>query len=390
MKEAPQPIYTATAQEATGADSMHILLTGNTTFKLVNFRKGLLRKLLRNGHRVTVLSPPDDYVPELEALGCEHVALTMSRNGTSVISETYLLLQIVRQLRRIRPHAVFSYTIKNNIYSGLACRILGIPFVPNVTGLGPAFNRRGLLNSIVRFLYMVSFKRAQVVYFQNENDLKLFIEAGLCPRTIAKLLPGSGVDLDYFAARTPSKASDKTFRFLLVSRMLWDKGVGQFVEAARALKQIHPRAHFQLLGPLDPGSRSGIAPEQIDAWVLEGVVEYLGNAHDVRPYIEAAHCIVLPSYYREGTPRALLEACAIGRPIITTDMPGCRDVVVNEVNGLLIAPSDVTALTVACTRIAKASLDQQTSMGRASRQIAEERFDERIVIDAYLSVLNDF
>ena len=378
---------TVPALEAADADSLHILLTGNTTFIIANFRQGLIRELIRGGHRVSVLSPLDDYVPVVQALGCDHVALTMDRNGTSAIAEALLLLSMVRRLRTMRPHAVFSYTIKNNIYSGIACRMLGIPFVPNVTGLGPAFNKRGLLNATVRLLYAAAFSRAREVFFQNDDDLALFTDAGLCAASIARLLPGSGVDLDHFAARPLLEAPDGAIRFLLVSRMLWDKGVGHFIDAARAVRRNHPEARFQLLGPLDPDSRSGIAREQIDTWVAEGVAEYLGSTRDVRPFLEAAHCVVLPSYYREGTPRALLEACSMGRPIITTDMPGSRDVVAHGVNGLRIAPSDVGALTKACTWIVEASPDQRAEMGRASRRIAEDRFDERIVIDAYARIL---
>jgi glycosyltransferase involved in cell wall biosynthesis len=347
----------------------------------------LIKELLCKGHRVTVLSPPDGYVNEVQALGCQHVALSMDRNGASVIAETSLFLKILQCLRIMRPDAVFSYTIKNNIYSGLACRILGIPFVPNVTGLGPAFKKRGLLYAIVRLLYTAAFKKAQVVFFQNDNDLALFTDTRLCPTDIARLLPGSGVDLDQFAARPLPQAPYGSICFLLVSRMLWDKGVGQLIEAAREIRRRYPRAHFQLLGPLDPESRSGIPRAQIDAWTAEGVVEYLGGVRDVRPFVEAAHCVVLPSYYLEGTPRALIEACAMGRPIITTDMPGCRDVVAHGVNGLRIPPLDVAALTLACTRMVEASPEQRAEMGRASRRIAEERFDERIVINAYVRIL---
>jgi len=315
----------ATAPEVAGTDALRILLTGNTTFKLANFRQGLIRELLRNRHRVSVLAPPDDHVPAVRAMGCDYVPLTMDRNGTSVIAEASLMLTMLHRLHKIRPHVVFSYTIKNNIYSGIACRILGIPFVANVTGLGPAFARRGLLNSIVRHLYRVAFSKALAVFFQNDYDLGLFTEAGLCDKAAARLLPGSGVDLDHFAARPMPDSVDGAVRFLLVARMLWDKGVEQFVNAARAVRTQYPQAQFQLLGPLDLDSRSGISRAQIDAWVAEGVVEYLGSTHDVRPFIDAAHCVVLPSFYREGTPRALLEACAMSRPVITTNMPGCRD-----------------------------------------------------------------
>lgn len=378
----------APPSEQSGSGPLHVLLTGNTTFKIANFRQGLIRRLIAEGHRVSVLSPPDDYVPTIQALGCEYVPLIMDRNGTSVTVEASLLMSIIRKVRNMRPDVVFSYTIKNNIYSGFACRILGIPFIPNVTGLGPAFGDRALLNSTVRFLYGAAFKKAQAVFFQNSDDLSLFTNAELCAASIARLLPGSGVDLRLFAECPRIASPGEAVRFLLVARMLWDKGVGQFIEAARAVRQLYPNARFQLLGPLDPDSRSGISGEQIESWAAEGVAEYLGSTRDVRPYLEQADCVVLPSYYREGTPRALLEACAIGRPIITTDMPGCRDVVVDGVNGLLIAPSDVNALIEACSRVVRTTPDQRSKMGRASRRIAEERYDEGIVIDAYFAILS--
>lgn len=369
-------------------NEMHILLTGNTTFKLINFRQGLIKEMLAKGHRVTVLSPPDEYVPDVKALGCDHVALKMDRNGMSIIAEIALLLRVIWKFQIIRPHTVFSYTIKNNIYSGLACRMLGIPFVPNVTGLGPAFNKRGMLNIIVRLLYKSAFKRARLVFFQNDNDLALFTHAGLCKSHIAKLLPGSGVDLNKFAAHPLPKAQDGSVCFLLVARMLWDKGVGEFAEAARIVKQHYPKTQFKLLGPLDPGSQSGIAKKNIDAWVAEGAVDYLGSTRDVSPFLEAAHCVVLPSYYHEGTPRALLEACAVGRPIITTDMPGCRDVVKHGINGFLVSKKNTTALARALIKIAECTPARLSQMGFESRLIAEQRFNEQYVINEYINILD--
>lgn len=367
---------------------MHIVLTGNTTFKLANFRQGLIRELIRGGYRVTVLAPPDDYVPVVRDLGCDHVPLAMDRNGTSVTAEAKLLLAITRRLHELRPQAVLSYTIKNNIYGGLAARLLGIPFIPNVTGLGPAFNKPGMLNTVVRLLYRVAFGRARTVFFQNDSDLGVFTRAGLCPPSRARLLPGSGVDLEQFRARAlPEEAN--CIRFLLVSRMLWDKGVGVFVEAARTVRRRHPDARFQLLGPLDPDSRTGVGRDQIDDWVAEGIVEYLGTARDVRPFLEAAHCVVLPSHYREGTPRSLLEACASGRPIVTTNMPGCRDVVAPGLSGFLVPPADAEALADAFTQFIALTPEKRAAMGLASRRVAEERFDERIVIDAYAKILRE-
>ncbi|MBE1290334.1 MAG: glycosyltransferase [Rhodobacteraceae bacterium] len=367
---------------------MHVLLTGNTTFKLANFRESLIRRLLADGHRVTVVAPPDEYVMKIQALGCDFVPLQMDRNGASPISEARLLLSIFMVIRRTKPDVVFSYTIKNNIYSGIACRGLGIPFVPNVTGLGPVFNARGLLNRTVRALYGVAFGKARAVFFQNSSDIMLFTGSRLVSKDRARLLPGSGVDLNRFAA-SPLPESGEGIRFLLVARLLWDKGVGVYADASRKVRETFPQVRFQLLGPLDPDSESGISGAQVDEWSREGMVDYLGTTHDVLPFLQAAHCVVLPSYYREGTPRSLLEAGAVGRPIITTDMPGCRDVIINGETGFLVAPRDADQLAEACESFLKLSPKAQAEMGVASRRHIAQSYDEEIVIDAYLGILKD-
>ncbi len=367
---------------------MHVLLTGNTTFKLANFREGLIRRILADGHRVTVVAPPDEYVEKTRALGCDFVPLQMDRNGTSPIAEARLLFSILNVIRRARPDVVFSYTIKNNIYGGIACRGLGIPFVPNVTGLGPMFNATGILNRTVRTLYRVAFGKARAVFFQNSSDLELFTGSRLVSKDRVRLLPGSGVDLNRFAA-SPRPESGKGIRFLLVARLLWDKGVGVYADAARKVRETFPQARFQLLGPLDPDSKSGISGAQLDEWISEGVVDYLGSTQDVVPFLQAAHCVVLPSYYREGTPRSLLEAGAVGRPIITTDMPGCRDVVVEHDSGFLVAPRDVDQLAAAFEVFLSLDPEAQAAMGAASRLHIEQTYDEEIVISAYLGILDE-
>ncbi|MBD3680010.1 MAG: glycosyltransferase family 4 protein [Rhodobacteraceae bacterium] len=367
---------------------MHIVLTGNTTFKLANFREGLIRRLLDEGHRVTIVAPPDKYVEKIRALGCDFIPVQMDRNGTSPRAEARLLFSMFNAIRRARPDIVFSYTIKNNIYGGIACRGLGIPFVPNVTGLGPTFNTAGLLNRTVRSLYRVAFGKARAVFFQNSSDLELFTNSRLVSKDRVRLLPGSGVDLSRFAA-SPLPESNEGIRFLLVARLLWDKGVGVYADAAKKVRETFPQARFQLLGPLDPDSKSGISGSRLDEWIGEGVVEYLGSTQDVVPFLRAAHCVVLPSYYREGTPRSLLEAGAIGRPIITTDMPGCRDVVVEHQSGFLVAPRDAEQLAAACAAFLCLSPDVLSAMGATSRQHIAQTYDEEIVIDAYLATIKN-
>lgn len=371
-----------------GMKKMHVLLTGNTTFKLANFREGLIRRILAGGHRVTVVAPPDEYVEKIRALGCDFIPVQMDRNGTSPLAEARLLFSIFNVIRRARPDVVFGYTIKNNIYGGIACRVLGIPFVPNVTGLGPTFNATGILNRTVRALYRVAFGKARVVFFQNSSDLMLFTGSRLVLKDRARLLPGSGVDINRFAA-SPLPESGECIRFLLVARLLWDKGVGVYADAARKVLETFPQARFQILGPLDPDSKSGISGARLDEWISEGVVDYLGSTQDVLPFLQAANCLVLPSYYREGTPRSLLEAGAVGRPIITTDMPGCRDLVVEHESGFLVAPRDADQLAAACEAFLELDPEAQSAMGAASRRHITQNYDEEIVIDAYLATLKD-
>ena len=367
---------------------MHVLLTGNTTFKLANFREGLIRRLLAEGHTVTVVAPPDEYVTKIQSLGCGFVPLRMNRNGTSPVAEARLLVSIFTAIRQAHPDVVFSYTIKNNIYGGLACRALGVPFVANVTGLGPMFNETGMLNRVVRGLYRVAFRKAQVVFMQNASDLETFTGSGLVSAERVRLLPGSGVDLERFAA-TPLPDSGDVVRFLLIARLLWDKGVGVYADVAKTVREAFPQARFQLLGPLDPDSKSGVGQEDLDKWIAEGVVDYLGSTQDVLPFLQAAHCVVLPSYYREGTPRSLLEAGAVGRPIITTDMPGCRDVVVAHETGFLVAPRDAGQLAAACKAFLKLNSDEQAAMGMASHRHIARTYDEEVVIGAYLGTLEN-
>lgn len=363
---------------------MHVLLTGNTTFKLANFREGLIRRLVVEGHQVTVVAPPDEYVEKIRSLGCKFIPIKMDRNGTSPLAEARLLLSIFDVIRRLRPDVMFAYTIKNNIYGGIACRVLGVPFAPNVTGLGPAFDTTGLLNRTVRILYRFAFSKAMQVFFQNSSDLAIF--SGIVPQDRVCLLPGSGVDLIRFAA-SPHPDSEEGIRFLLVARLIWEKGIGVYVDAARKVRETFPQARFQLLGPLDPDSKSGVSKAQVDEWVSEGVLEYLGSTQDVMPYLQAAHCVVLPSYYREGTPRSLLEAGAMARPIITTNSVGCRDTVEDGVSGFLCAPRSPESLAEKMMAFCEMSPVARHAMGRAGRAHIELKFDETIVLDKYLAAV---
>ncbi len=368
-----------------GAAPRHVLLTVNASWNLANFRSGLVRSLVADGHRVTALAPSDDHSPRLEALGARHLPLAMDNKGTAIGPDALLLARFLATFRRERPDVVFGYTIKNNIYGALAARALGIPFVPNVTGLGTAFLHEGLVNATVRRLYRLAFARVPVVFFQNADDRDLFVAERLVTSDRTALLPGSGIDLRAFAPMPPRQAPG--VRFLLIARMLRDKGVEEFVEAARILRREHPDAEFVLVGPAGAENRTAIDQRTIDEWVAEGVVTHLGAVEDVRPHIADADCVVLPSY-REGTPRTLLEAAAMARPVVATDVPGCRQVVDHGETGLLCAARDADSLADAMRRMIERAPEARSAMGHAGRRKVERDYDEALVIAAYRDQLH--
>jgi len=363
-------------------------MTVNLAWNIWNFRRPLLTALLADGHTVTVLAPEDEFAFRLEELGCCFVPLEMDRKGLNPLSHAALALRIRKALMSLRPDVVLSYTIKNNIYGAFAARSLGIPFLPNVTGLGTAFLRGGVLQGLAERLYRLAFTGLPVVFFQNEDDRSLFLERGLVAKGQARLLPGSGIDLAHFHPQ-PGHAESSAPVFLMIARLLRDKGVEEFVEAARLVRARHPAARFQLLGAADDANRTAINLKTVRGWEASHGIEYLGTSPDVRREIAAAHCVVLPSY-REGAPRTLIEAAACGRPLIATDVPGCRAVVEDGVTGFLCAPRSGESLAEACLRFLRLSSAVQAEMGRAGRAKMEREFDEALVTSAYREALEPF
>ena len=319
----------------------------------------------------------------MRQLDVERIAVRIDRSGLNPFADFGLLAEYRRQLKRIRPTAYLGYTIKPNIYGSYAASLLGIPAIPNVSGLGTAFIRGGPLQHIVTLLYRIGFKRAPIVFFQNDEDRELFTRRRIIRSDQGRVLPGSGVDLGRYASTPPASGSPV---FLFVGRLLRDKGVVEFVEAARSLRSILPDARFQLLGPIDEGNRTAINRAEVQSWVADGMVEYLGTVDDVRPAIAAATAVVLPSY-REGLPRSLLEAGAMARPLIATDVPGCREVVVHGINGYLCPARNSGSLAAAMRQMAELPEAERRAMGDAARRKVQDEFGEERVICAYLDVL---
>ena len=345
---------------------------------------GLIRALKDAGYEPVVIAPQDHAAEaRMQALGVERIPVRMDRSGANPWADLRLLARYRALLRQLRPAAYLGYTIKPNIYGSLAAASLGIPALPNVSGLGTAFIRGGALQGVVTALYRVGFARAPVVFFQNDEDRQLFVARRIVRADQARVLPGSGVDLERFA---PASPPPDPLTFLLIARLLRDKGVVEFADAARSLRAELPNARFQLLGPIDEGNRTAISRAELDSWVRDGVIEHLGTTDDVRPSIAAASAVVLPSY-REGLPRSLLEAGAMARPLIATDVPGCRDVVEEGVNGYLCRARDARSLAQAMRRFADLPPAERLAMGDAGRRKVQERFSEEFVVRAYLDVL---
>ncbi len=357
---------------------MRVVLVAHYAPSLLLFRAPFIRALVQRGAEVLALAP--DYTPELkarvEALGASPLDYPLNRTGLSPWEDLKSFLALWRHLKALKPDAVLAYAAKPVVYGILAAWLAGVPRrVALIEGLGYAFTegerswKRRLVQGVLQALYRISLARAHRVVFLNPDDREEFIARGLVRRERAFLLGGIGVPLEDFPPAPPHL---EPFTFTLVARLLWEKGVLEFVEAARRVKARHPGVRFLLIGPLD--TNPGAIPErEVQAWVEEGIVEWIPWAEDIRPYLRETSVFVLPSY-REGVPRSTQEALALARPVITADAPGCRETVVHGVNGFLVPPRDPQALAQAMERFLE-DPGLIPKMGEASRRLAEERFN---------------
>lgn len=362
--------------------SRKIILAANTSWYLKNFRAPLIMELISHGAEVVLLAPRDQWSDWFATIGARYIDVPMNRKGVNPLADLGLLRKFHEIYRKERPDSVFQMTIKPVIYGSVAARLAGVHHVLNmVPGLGYVFVGDQLIHRALRpmvvLMYRIALRNSGRVFFQNPEDREYFLHKKLVRDNQSVVTYGSGVDLDHFTFVEPTGSAEHC-TFLLMARMLWDKGVGEFVDAAKSLKPAFPNARFLLLGMVDTGNRSHVPRETLEAWTREGSVEYLGEVGDVRPVVELADVVVLPSYYREGVPKSLLEALAMGKPIITTDTPGCRETVVDGVNGLLIPPRDRKALLEAIRSLITQP-GTRAQMGRESRSLAVQRFDVRRV-----------
>ena len=366
-----------------------VFVLGSFAESLINFRGPLLRELRRRGHRVLAGAPAIDAATRarLEALDVEAVDVPLSRTGMNPLRDLASLRALTRIFRAVRPDAVLSYTIKPVIYGSLAARRAGVPAVyAMITGLGHSFARdtfrQRLIGAAARVLYRRALRGTRRVFFQNPDDRADFLSMGLLrSEDQAVLINGSGVELEHFAPAPPPER----LACLLVARLIREKGIREYAEAARCVRAERPEVAFRLAGWFDENPHA-IDRREVDAWVRDGDIEYLGRLDDVRPALAECAVYVLPSYYREGTPRTVLEAMAVGRPIMTTDWPGCRETVEPGVNGVTVPVRDPAALAAALRELL-ADPARLAAMGAASRRMAEAKYDVHKVNAAILDAM---
>jgi glycosyltransferase involved in cell wall biosynthesis len=364
-----------------------ILIVSNTAWSLFNFRLGIARSLKENGNEVVLIAPYDEYSERLEE-EFEYHDIFMNNKGTNPKEDLKTTFQFYNLYKRIKPNIVLHYTIKPNIYGTIACNLLRIKTINNIAGLGTLFIKQNFVTKIAKYLYKYSQSNADKIFFQNSDDFKMFTSEKLVDIVKCDILPGSGVDTNKFLP-VEHKKEDNIFRFLLIARMLWDKGIGEYVEAAKIIKEKYPKVEFQMLGFLDVQNNSAISKEQMQKWIESGYIKYLGISDNVKEEISKIDCVVLPSFYREGTPRTLLESASMMKPIITTDNVGCRDVVDDGFNGYLCKIKSSKDLADKIEKMLKLSLDERLEMGKRGREKMINEFDESIVINKYLEEIKN-
>ena len=355
-----------------------ILLTGNSDIVIYNFRKELVERLLNEKYEVHLLLPygKGEKIESLKRLGCYYLEIQINRRGTNPFEDIKLIADYKRILHKINPDIVLTYTIKPTIYGGMACQKLGIPYIANITGLGTAVENPGIMQKITVALYKKAFQRVRCVFFQNKENKQFFAE-----RQIAndkhRLIPGSGVNLKHFSLLP--YPSDATIEFLFIARVMKEKGIDQYLEAAEIIREKYPHTRFHVLGFCEEAYE-----DILKAYEARGVIQYHGLQDDVRVFHQRAHCTIHPSYYPEGMSNVLLESEACGRPVITTNRSGCGETMEDGKTGFLFEAKNTESLVQAIERFLALSNEERRQMGLKGRQKVEQEFDRQIVVDAYI------
>jgi len=362
-----------------------VLICSNYAWTIYNFRMPLIRRLKSEGFEVCVLTQFDGYEKYIYQDVDQIKSLFISRKGVNPFVDIFTVFHLILGIIRLKPIFIICFSIKPVIYGSIAAKLTRIRSIVMITGLGTTFITDSWITKVVKILYKFALSSASTVLFQNNDDKNLFVTQKLVNPKICNLVPGSGVDLKKFAYSGFQNSSKITF--LLIARMLWDKGISEFVDAAKVIKKKYSDVRFQLLGPLGVENRTAIPISKMREWVKEGYIDYLGETDNVVDYIKGASCIVLPSY-REGTSRVLLEAAAVGRPLIATNVPGCREIVDDGINGFLCKPRDHISLAHKIELMISCSHKSRVEMGKKGREKVSNEYNQDIVCDIFIDVIN--
>lgn len=363
---------------------MKIVFFSNSSWSIYNFRKNLIKKLIKNGHEIIVLSSKDQSTIKLKNIGCSFFEIKIRNNQINILNDLVLIFKIKKILKKIKPDFIFNFTIKPLIYGTFIAGLLDIKTVNMMTGLGTIFIKKNYLTLIVIILYRISFINVYRVIFQNIDDKKLFNKLKIVNKKNSILSPGSGVDLNFFKFK--KNIFKKKTKFLFLGRLLKEKGTLEFIKVVKKFNKLNLNCEFQIIGDIDIKNPASITVNQLNSFKKLKNSKYKNFNSDVKRYIKWANCVVLPSY-REGTPRSLLEALSMGRPIITTNAVGCREVIVNHKNGFMVKTKDVDSLFDAIKYFHYLSLKKKIQMSKYSRKFVSNKFDENKVINIYEKIL---
>lgn len=362
------------------------VIATNSLWNALNFRIGLMRNLKKLGYQVIILAPADTYKDILIKEGFQVHNINLKSHGKNPLREFYVLYEYYRAIKKISPKFILSFTIKPNIYASIISKILNIPIVNNITGLGSTFLKKTLLQSFIKLIYKFIFKYSLMIFCQNVEDRAFMIKRLNLDSGKVKLLPGSGVDLKKFSYVEPK--SNEKFIFLFVGRILKAKGVVELIEASKEISSNNSNVLINFIGDIDKYNPDTVSMENINQASMHNNISFLGSQSDVREAMSNANCVVLPSY-SEGSPKSLIEAAAIGRPLIGSDIAGIRPLILNNKNGFLCKTKDIESLVKAMKKMLELSIDERKRMGKVSRNIVELNYDENIVIAKYISVVQN-
>lgn len=354
-----------------------IVFIVNHDVVIYNFRKEMVEEMLDSGYEVSIISPKGNRIDILEKMGCKFVEVDVDRHGINPIKDLFLINKYIKILRKIKPDYVLTFTVKPNIYGSIAASKLNIPFLVNITGLGTALENEGLVQKILILLYKKSLKNVDTVFFQNESNLNFFINENISNPNKFELLNGSGVNLEQF--HPLEYPTSDVIKFVFISRIMKEKGIDQYLQAAKIIKNKYPNTEFHICGFLEDDYQ-----ETIEEYEKMDIITYHGMIMDIRDILKYTHCTIHPSYYPEGMSNVLLESSASARPVITTMRPGCKEIVDDNQTGYLFQEKNTEQLVEKIENFINLNFEEKKAMGISARSKMEKEFDRKFVTNAYM------